>query len=90
VAEKAAYTPPTLSGERRQIPNGEDIVERACSSNWPRGKFHGGIRDWPSLNEQNLMCTQAGPSGINSQSRTTPVRNVNCFDSYLSSFGSCG
>jgi hypothetical protein len=27
VAEKAAYTPPTLSGERRQIPNGEDIVE---------------------------------------------------------------
>lgn len=51
-----------------------------------RGKFHGGIRDWPSLNEQNLMCTQAGPGGINSQSRTTPVRNV--FDSYLCSFGS--
>lgn len=41
VAEKAAYTPPTLSGERRQIPNGEDVVqrERACSSNWPEESF---------------------------------------------------
>jgi hypothetical protein len=89
VAEKAAYTPPTLSGERREIPNGEDLLCRLQSAllKLARGTFRGGIRDWPSLNEQNLMGTQVGPNGINSQSHTTSVRNVKRFDSYLPSFG---